>query len=115
MSLRYRQEENGFKHVVEIRNEAWTFLEEKELWCCAKFLLTEGIPFYTTTGFESFNIRIDDATWSRGPLTRKKKLIKVEDEYFNKFFAELVKWKSKGTRPEVITEEEVKDLANAFK
>jgi len=99
MGILYRQEKNGFKHVIEIKNENWKFDTYDDLCECIKCLTTHVIPFSVDYSFELFHIVIPDSKWTREPATQHPSVVFDNDNYFHAVLNELITWKTIGTRP----------------
>jgi len=98
MGILYRQEDDGFKHVIEIR-EDWKFDDRKDFDACVKFLTDNGIPFGVDYSFELFHVKLQNSTWTAEVQTRDKQYIDLNDKAAKQMFIELFEWKCKGTRP----------------
>jgi len=99
MGILYRQEEKGFKHVIEIKNEKWSFSTKNEYEDCVTLMIAHNIPFTTNYSFELLHIEIPAARIFIGSEDDGLNKIKENDQNIIRILSELIKWKTKGTRP----------------
>jgi len=103
MGILYRQENNGYKHVIELKGEDWEYEDYDEMEEVMDWLCKHTIPFAVNYSFELYHIVIEKASWSITVTERQNaKKVKTADAEVMKVFKDLVKWKTWGTRPKEI-------------
>ena len=99
MGILYRQEDNGYKHVIEMKGENWKFERKDALYECQNFLMEKQIPFKIDYSFELFHVVIDRARVSFISGDNFRGTQDITDEQAFAWLKELIKWKTAGTRP----------------
>jgi len=107
MGILYRQEEDGYKHIIEVR-EVWHFADRKVFDACIQYLTDIGIPYSIDYEGETKNINIPKAKLSLSPATLHPDVVKDNDMRSLLIWLNLWNWKCKAVRPnkeDVITQE----------
>ena len=101
MSILYRQENDGFTHVFEMR-ERLRFADSCEFNECMRFLIRNSVDFSVTYGFEVFIIILEKAKKEFSMPPDKQDIC---DNQAKDFWSEMFHWKCVGTRPIKISDE----------
>lgn len=110
MGILYRQEREGYKHVIELKGEKWSYTNYDEAEEVIDWLVKHGIPFAIDYGFEMIYINIDGASWDCYHSDKNRKAVNKSDKKAMKVLTTLIKWKSWGTRPMDINHAECAEI-----